>query len=76
MNNLRSDFKIEDKGAGLRAVFKLKTAQAATEGEERVFDEGTLLERIRDVEGGGKSASLEKKALFDLQRQKQIKQKP
>ena len=81
--HLRSDYKIEKKGAANRAVFLLSDAKqkgfdelAAPDGRIKhvehvdptaVFDEAALLFRIAQVEGGGRSAALEKTALFALQ---------
>ena len=61
-------YTIEDMGAGLCVVYNVA-------GKKVAFNEESLLFRIKNVEGGGQSAANEKKALFNLQRQKQIKQK-
>jgi hypothetical protein len=85
---LRSDWKIEKKGAVPCAVFHIVDAKkkgwdemAMPDGHIKhvehmeptaVFDEGALLARIQMVEGGGRSAALEKAALFALQQMKQM----
>ena len=66
MTQFRSDFKIEDRGTGLRAVFNVKNAPDST--PPQALDEATLVGRIKMVEAGGRSASLEKTALYQLQR--------
>lgn len=73
MSEFAQNYKIEDRGAGLCVVFNLKTGESGR--TEAAFNETNLLARIKNVEGGGRTASLEKKALFDLQRQQQMKQK-
>jgi hypothetical protein len=80
---LRSDWKIEKKGTGNCAVFhtvdpkrKGYDETAAPDGHIKhvehieptaVFDEAALMARIHMVEGGGRSAALEKAALWALQ---------
>jgi hypothetical protein len=85
---LRSDWKIEKKGAVPCAVFhtvdpkkKGWDEMAGPDGHIKhvehveptaVFDEAALLARIKMVEGGGRSAALEKAALYALQRMSQM----
>jgi len=85
---LRSDWKIEKKGANHCAVFHIADPKkkgwdemAAPDGHVKhvdhveptaVFDEAGLLARIQMIEGGGRSAVLEKAALFALQQMKQM----
>lgn len=85
---LRSDWKIEKHGAVNCAVFHLPDAKAHGYDEIRgkdgkvhhvehidstaVFDEAALMARIHMVEGGGRSAELEKAALWALQRANQM----
>jgi len=85
---LRSDWKIEKKGADCCAVFHIVDAKkkgwdemAMPDGHIKhvehveptaVFDEVALLARIQMIEGGGRSAALEKAALFALQQMKQM----
>ena len=85
---LRSDYKIEKKGSANWAVFHLADPKVkgydemvAPDGRIKhiehpdptaVFDEVALVKRIQMIEGGGRSAALEKAALFALQRMNQI----
>ena len=85
---LRSDYKIEKKGASNWAVFHLPDSKAKGFDEmgmpdgkikhvehidsTAVFDEAALLFRIKQIEGGGRSAALEKAALYALQRMNQM----
>ena len=85
---LRSDWKIEKKGAVPCAVFHIADPKkkgwdemAMPDGHIKhiehieptaVFDEAALLKRIQMVEGGGRSAALEKAALFALQHMSQM----
>jgi hypothetical protein len=85
---LRSDYKIEKRGSANWAVFHLPNPKAkgfdemaAPDGRIKhvehieptaVFDEAALLKRISMVEGGGRSAALEKAALYALQRMNQM----
>lgn len=85
---LRSDYKIEKRGSSNWAVFHLPDPKAKGYDEmagaggrikhvehvepTAVFDEAALLARIQMVEGGGRSAALEKAALYALQRMNQM----
>jgi len=84
---LRSDWKIEKKGAVPLAVFHIADPKKKgwddllVDGHVKhvehveptaVFDEAGLLARISMIEGGGRSAALEKAALFALQHMKQL----
>jgi len=89
---LRSDYKIQKSGSDNRAVFHLSDDKAkgydetlSPEGRIRhvehvdptaVFDEAALVKRIQMIEGGGRSAALEKAALYALQRANQMGWKP
>ena len=80
---LRSDWKIEKKGPHNCAVFHIVDPKKkgwdemlGADGHIKhvehidptaVFDEAALLARIKMVEGGGRSAALEKAALWALQ---------
>ena len=76
----RHDFKIEKCEGGLKAVFNVKNTTPRHDWElgkklpktAVLMSESDLLERIRLVESGGRIASLEKNALFALQRQQQL----
>lgn len=85
---LRSDYKIEKRGSSNWAVFHLPNEKAKGFDEmagpdgrikhvehiepTAVFDEAALLARIQMVEGGGRSAALEKAAFYALQRMNQL----
>lgn len=85
---LRSDWKIEKKGAIPCAVFHIVDPKKKGFDEvmladghikhvehvdhTAVFDKGALLARITMIEGGGRSAALEKAALFALERMEQM----
>ena len=62
-----NQFTIEDQGRGLVAVFKTDSKPSTTVS----FNEKALLSRIERVVYEGKSASLEKTALYALQRLQQ-----
>lgn len=86
--HLRRDYKIEKRGAAHWAVFPLSDVKSKGFDEmvgpdgrikhvehvdpTAVFDEPALLARIQMVEGGGRSAALEKAALYALQRMSQM----
>lgn len=88
---LRSDYKIENKGSSNWAVFHLSDAKRKGYDEmgmpdgkikhiehmdpTAVFDEAALLFRIQQVEAGGQSAALEKAALYALQRANQMRER-
>jgi hypothetical protein len=85
---LRSDYKIEKRGSANCAVFHLPDPKAKGYDEmvgpdgrvkhvehidpTAVFDEEALRARIQMVEAGGRSAALEKAALYALQRMDQM----
>lgn len=62
------NFKIENNG--LRAVFNVLNPKKG-EAQEVSLDEKGLLARIDLIEGGGRTPTLEMKALFELQRRRQ-----
>jgi len=68
-------FKIEKKGDGLCVVFNVKNPKPG-EADTVSLSETSILNRIKEVEGGGKSASIEKEALYELQRQTPHKYSP
>lgn len=86
--HLRRDYKIENRNGAAWAVFPLSDKKARGFDEmvgpdgrikhvehvdpTAVFDEAALLARIQMVEGGGRSAALEKTALYALQRMSQM----
>lgn len=68
---LEPDYKITEIKGRLCAVFNKRDFFGGGEPTAS-FDEKQLLERILNIEGGGRTPTLETKALFDLQRQRQI----